>query len=99
MRRTLRLPPHATRCGRWHNAERGVRSRAEGSSYIKIMYEPDARIVTSISRETLAAVIAAAHDAVHHVVRGDNDAAEIHLKGRPEILPVSRSYLHLFRQM
>lgn len=36
---------------------------------------------------------------ISHVVRGDNETAEIHLKGRPEVLPVSRSYLHLFRQM
>ena len=32
------------------------------------------------------------------VKRHDNDTAEIHLKGREELLPVSRSYLHLFRQ-
>jgi DNA-binding LytR/AlgR family response regulator len=37
--------------------------------------------------------------AISHVRRGDNETAEIHLKGRPEVLPVSRSYLHLFRQM
>jgi DNA-binding LytR/AlgR family response regulator len=37
--------------------------------------------------------------AVSHVTRGDNETAAIHLKGRPEVLPVSRSYLHLFRQM
>ena len=37
--------------------------------------------------------------AIDHVVRGDNETAEIHLKGRPEVLPVSRSYLHHFRQM
>jgi DNA-binding LytR/AlgR family response regulator len=37
--------------------------------------------------------------AISHVRRGDNDTAEIHLKGRKEVLPVSRSYLHLFRQM
>jgi imidazolonepropionase-like amidohydrolase len=44
-----------------------VRARlAEGSSYIKIMYEPDARIVTTISSETLAAVVAAAH--AEHVI-------------------------------
>lgn len=36
---------------------------------------------------------------ISHIVRGDNETAEIHLKGRREILPVSRSYLHLFRQM
>jgi len=37
--------------------------------------------------------------AVGHVVRGENETAEIHLKGRAEVLPVSRTYLHLFRQM
>jgi DNA-binding LytR/AlgR family response regulator len=36
---------------------------------------------------------------VSHVRRRDNETAEIHLKGRPEVLPVSRAYLHLFRQM
>ncbi len=34
-----------------------------------------------------------------HVTRGPNETADIHLKGRDEVLPVSRSYLHLFRQM
>ena len=33
------------------------------------------------------------------VVRGENETADIHLKGRTEVLPVSRSYLHPFRQM
>src|SRR5437762_10171243 len=37
--------------------------------------------------------------AVSHVTRGDNETADIHLKGRKEVLPVSRGYLHLFRQM
>jgi DNA-binding LytR/AlgR family response regulator len=37
--------------------------------------------------------------AISHVVRGDNETAEIHLRHRSEVLPVSRSYLHLFRQM
>ncbi|MGH8049242.1 MAG: LytR/AlgR family response regulator transcription factor [Arenimonas sp.] len=36
---------------------------------------------------------------ISHVIRGDNETADIHLKGRKEVLPVSRSYLHLFRQM
>ncbi|HUN93803.1 MAG TPA: LytTR family DNA-binding domain-containing protein [Burkholderiaceae bacterium] len=38
-------------------------------------------------------------DAISHVTRGANETADIHLKGRDEVLPVSRSYLHLFRQM
>ena|SRR5688572_30670776 len=37
--------------------------------------------------------------AISHVTRGANETADIHLKGRQETLPVSRSYLHLFRQM
>ena len=37
--------------------------------------------------------------AISHVTRGENETAEVHLKGRPETLPVSRTYLHLFRQM
>jgi len=36
---------------------------------------------------------------VSQVVRGLNETADVHLKGRPEVLPVSRSFLHLFRQM
>ena len=36
---------------------------------------------------------------VAQVVRGDNDSAVLHLRERKETLPVSRSYLHLFRQM
>ena len=36
--------------------------------------------------------------AIRHVRRRDNETAEIHLKGRDEVLPVSRGYLHLFRQ-
>ena len=37
--------------------------------------------------------------AISHLRRRDNETAEIHLKGRKEVLPVSRGYLHLFRQM
>ena len=40
--------------------------------------------------------------ALHHVaqvVRNVNETADVHLRGRKEVLPVSRSYLHVFRQM
>ena len=37
--------------------------------------------------------------AISHVKRHDNETAEIHLKGRNDLLPVSRHYVHLFRQM
>jgi DNA-binding LytR/AlgR family response regulator len=39
---------------------------------------------------------------LHHVTqvtRGPNETAEVHLKDRPELLPVSRSYVHVFRHM
>lgn len=38
-------------------------------------------------------------NSVSHVTRGENETADLHLKGRPEVLPVSRSYLSLFKQM
>jgi DNA-binding LytR/AlgR family response regulator len=37
--------------------------------------------------------------AISHVTRHDNETAEIHLKGRADVLPVSRNYVHLFRHM
>lgn len=37
--------------------------------------------------------------AISHVTRGSNETAKIYLKGRAQELPVSRAYLHLFRQM
>ena len=36
---------------------------------------------------------------IAQIARNLNETADIHLKGRDEVLPVSRSYLHLFRQM
>jgi DNA-binding LytR/AlgR family response regulator len=36
---------------------------------------------------------------VAQVQRGLNETAEVHLKGRGDVLPVSRSFVHVFRQM
>ncbi len=36
---------------------------------------------------------------IDRVTRGANETADIHLKGRNEVLPVSRNYVHVFRQM
>lgn len=36
---------------------------------------------------------------ISYVKRHDNETAEIHLKDRDDVLPVSRNYLYLFRQM
>jgi DNA-binding LytR/AlgR family response regulator len=37
--------------------------------------------------------------AISHVTRGLNETATIHLKNRDDVLPVSRPFLHHFRQM
>jgi DNA-binding LytR/AlgR family response regulator len=37
--------------------------------------------------------------AISHVVRGENETAIVHLKGRDNLLPVSRIYTYHFRQM
>ena len=37
--------------------------------------------------------------AINHVKRSLNETADIHLKGRGEVLQLSRGHLHLFRQM
>lgn len=36
---------------------------------------------------------------VAQVVRGANETADVHLRGRSDVLPVSRNFLHQFRQM
>jgi DNA-binding LytR/AlgR family response regulator len=36
---------------------------------------------------------------ISHVTRGENETAAIHLRGRAEVLPVSRGFAHLFKQM
>jgi len=37
--------------------------------------------------------------AISHITRGPNETAQIHLKDRADVLPVSRRYLGLFKQM
>jgi len=63
-------------------AEEWVRARiAEGSDYIKIYYEPGGPLIPSVSQETLAALVAAAHAqgklAVAHItaLQGARDVA------------------------
>jgi DNA-binding LytR/AlgR family response regulator len=37
--------------------------------------------------------------AIDRITRGNNETAEVHLKGRDDVLPVSRSYVHVFREL
>jgi DNA-binding LytR/AlgR family response regulator len=60
----------------------------------ELLEQLDARQFAQVHRSVIVNL-----RAVRHVKRHDNDTAEIHLKGRDDVLPVSRSYLHLFRQM
>lgn len=82
--------------------------------YTRIAWRDEGKPVEALIRTPLKELVAqldAAHfaqvhragvvnlRAISHVVRGENETAQIHLKGRSEVLPVSRNYLHLFRQM
>jgi DNA-binding LytR/AlgR family response regulator len=72
---------------------------AEGEALIRtpireLIERLDARRFVQVHRS----VVVNLH-AISHVTRGPNETADLHLKARPEVLPVSRSYLHLFRQM
>lgn len=60
----------------------------------ELMDELDPERFVQIHRSVIVAL-----PYVAQVVRGDNETAELHLRGRSEVLPVSRSYTHLFRQM
>ncbi|MBL8325237.1 MAG: response regulator transcription factor [Rubrivivax sp.] len=60
----------------------------------ELLPQLDARRFVQVHRSVVVNLAA-----VSHVVRGENETADIHLKGRREVLPVSRTYLHLFRQM
>jgi len=72
--------------------------------------EPREAVIRTALRELIPQLDAAQFAQVHrsvvvnmraisHVTRGANETADIHLKGRQEVLPVSRTHLHLFRQM
>jgi len=60
----------------------------------ELVEQLDARHFVQIHRSVVVNL-----DRVSHVMRGDNETATVYLKGRSENLPVSRSYLHHFKQM
>jgi DNA-binding LytR/AlgR family response regulator len=75
---------------------------AEGQSSDALIRTPLKELLDQLDPERFAqvhrAVVVNLH-AISHVTRTDNETATIHLKDHDETLPVSRSYLHLFRQM
>lgn len=67
-----------------------------------LIRKPIRELVEELDPEQFAQVHRSVIVNLRHVVqvsRGANETADIHLRGRSETLPVSRSYLHLFRQM
>ena len=72
---------------------------AEGEALIRmsireLMEQLDPKYFAQVHRSVVVNL-----RSVSHLTRGPNETADIHLRGRSEVLPVSRSYLHLFRQM
>jgi DNA-binding LytR/AlgR family response regulator len=75
---------------------------AAGEPREAVIRTPLKEIATQLDTEQFAQVhrsIVVNLSSIAHIVRGANETADIHLKGRSEVLPVSRSYLALFRQM
>jgi DNA-binding LytR/AlgR family response regulator len=67
-----------------------------------VIRTPLKELITQLDGEQFAQVhrsVVVNLRAISHITRGDNETADIHLKARKDVLPVSRSYLHLFRQM
>lgn len=60
----------------------------------ELIEQLDDRVFVQIHRSVVVNM-----DRISHVLRGDNETATVFLKGRSENLPVSRSYLHHFKQM
>jgi len=76
--------------------------RDAGKPAKAVVRTPLKDLVTELDAEQFAQVhrsVVVNLRAIDHVKRHDNETAEIHLKGRDAVLPVSRNYLHLFRQM
>jgi DNA-binding LytR/AlgR family response regulator len=75
---------------------------AAGEPLEAIIRTPLKEIVTQLDAEQFAQVhrsVVVNLSSIAHIVRSPNETADIHLKGRDEVLPVSRNYLALFRQM
>jgi DNA-binding LytR/AlgR family response regulator len=73
-----------------------------GQSREAVIRTPLKELLPQLDRELFAQVhrsVVVNLRSVAQVTRGPNETANIQLKGRDDMLPVSRTYLHLFRQM
>jgi DNA-binding LytR/AlgR family response regulator len=78
----------------WRDEARQPREALIRTPLKELMAQLDPAQFAQVHRSTVVNL-----RSVAHVTRGPNETADVHLKGREDVLPVSRSYLHLFRQM
>ena len=78
----------------WRDDARRPREAVIRTPLKEISSKLDASQFAQVHRSVLVNL-----SSIDHVTRAANETAEIHLKGRNDVLPVSRNYLHLFRQM
>ena len=79
-----------------------VAYRNEGKPAEALVRTPLKDLVELLDAEQFAQVhrsVVVNRRSIGHVTRGDNETLQIHLRGRTDVLPVSRTYNHLFKQM
>jgi DNA-binding LytR/AlgR family response regulator len=78
----------------WRDDVRKAREAVVKTPLKELVSQLDAAQFVQVHRSVVVNL-----SAIDRVVRTANETADIHLKGRDEVLPVSRNYLHVFRQM
>jgi DNA-binding LytR/AlgR family response regulator len=78
----------------WHEADGALREAVIRTPLKDLAAQLDPAQFAQVHRSVVVNL-----SSIARLVRGANETADIHLKKRAEILPVSRSYLHLFHQM
>jgi DNA-binding LytR/AlgR family response regulator len=78
----------------WHETGGAVREAVIRTALKELVAQLDPAQFAQVHRSVVVNL-----NSIGRVVRGSNETADIHLKGRTEVLPVSRSYLYLFHQM
>jgi DNA-binding LytR/AlgR family response regulator len=78
----------------WHESGGAIREAIIRTSLKELVAQLDPAHFAQVHRSVVVNL-----NSIARVVRGSNETADIHLKGRTEVLPVSRSYVHLFHQM
>jgi DNA-binding LytR/AlgR family response regulator len=78
----------------WHESVGTLREAVIRTPLKELAAQLDAAQFAQVHRSVVVNL-----NSIARVVRGANETADVHLKNRTEVLPVSRTYLHLFHQM